>query len=73
MKASYSSWLIIDAVPEREMAVDSSAHQPIPDEPIPTLSWPPETFDPTSGDEDSLMGLGASNTSNNKPTASGEI
>ncbi|XP_044743814.1 E3 ubiquitin-protein ligase UBR5 isoform X2 [Chrysoperla carnea] len=30
----------------------------LPEEPIPTLSWPPENFDPTSGDEDSLMGLG---------------
>lgn len=32
---------------------------PLHEEPIPTLSWPPESFDPTSGDEDSLMGLGA--------------
>lgn len=31
---------------------------PLHEDPIPTLSWPPETFDPTSGDEDSLMGLG---------------
>ncbi|XP_046991563.1 E3 ubiquitin-protein ligase UBR5 [Schistocerca americana] len=56
---------------EREVAVDSSAHQHISDEPIPTLSWPPETFDPASGDEDSLMGLGGSNATNNKPSASG--
>ncbi|XP_067014137.2 E3 ubiquitin-protein ligase UBR5 isoform X4 [Anabrus simplex] len=56
---------------EREMAVDGSGHQPIAEEAIPTLSWPPETFDPTSGDEDSLMGLAASSTPNNKPTASG--
>lgn len=28
----------------------------VTDEPIPTLSWPPDNFDPTSGDEDSLMG-----------------
>lgn len=27
------------------------------EEPIPTISWPPETFDATSGDEDSLTGL----------------
>lgn len=39
---------------------------PIHEEPIPTLSWPPETFDPTSGDEDSLMGLGAGATSKNQ-------
>lgn len=56
---------------EREMAVDGgSGHQPLGDEPIPTLSWPPESFDPTSGDEDSLMGLGSSSTAN-KPSASG--
>ncbi|XP_021934340.1 E3 ubiquitin-protein ligase UBR5 isoform X2 [Zootermopsis nevadensis] len=55
---------------ERDMAVDGGAHQPLADEAIPTLSWPPETFDPTSGDEDSLMGLGASNTPNTKPTTS---
>lgn len=28
------------------------------EEPIPTPSWPPESFEVTSGDEDSLMGLG---------------
>ena len=55
---------------ERDLAVDGGAHQPLGDEAIPTLSWPPETFDPTSGDEDSLMGLGASSTPNTKPTAS---
>lgn len=38
---------------------------PLHEEPIPTLSWPPESFDPTSGDEDSLMGLGAGATSKN--------
>ncbi|KAK7870183.1 hypothetical protein R5R35_012737 [Gryllus longicercus] len=57
---------------EREMAVDSgSGHQPLGDEPIPTLSWPPESFDPTSGDEDSLMGLGGPSAPSNKPSASG--
>ena len=55
---------------ERDLAVDGGAHQPLGDEAIPTLSWPPETFDPTSGDEDSLMGLGASSTPNTKPTTS---
>lgn len=30
---------------------------PSGEEALPTLSWPPETFDATSGDEDSLMGL----------------
>merc|ERR1719186_1901475 len=27
---------------------------------IPSLSWPPEPLDPTSGDEDSLLGLAKS-------------
>ncbi|CAG2059005.1 unnamed protein product [Timema podura] len=56
---------------ERETVAENGAHQPPGEEPIPTLSWPPETFDPTSGDEDSLMGLGASSTPNTKPTTSG--
>ncbi|XP_069676360.1 E3 ubiquitin-protein ligase UBR5 isoform X2 [Periplaneta americana] len=56
--------------PERDLGVEGGAHQPLADEAIPTLSWPPETFDPTSGDEDSLMGLGASSTPNMKPTTS---
>nr|CAD7423599.1 unnamed protein product [Timema monikensis] len=56
---------------ERETVAENGAHQPSGEEPIPTLSWPPETFDPTSGDEDSLMGLGASSTPNTKPTTSG--
>lgn len=49
---------------ERELGSGSGVDQPpvapLHEEPIPTLSWPPESFDPTSGDEDSLMGLGAS-------------
>lgn len=27
------------------------------EEAVPAMSWPPETFDTASGDEDSLMGL----------------
>jgi E3 ubiquitin-protein ligase EDD1 len=54
------------------MAVDGGTHPPLAEEAITTLSWPPETFDPTSGDEDSLMGLGASSTPNTKPTTSSE-
>lgn len=38
--------------------IGDNAPSNLPEEPIPTLSWPPENFDPTSGDEDSLMGLG---------------
>lgn len=49
---------------DRELGGSSGAEQPpvappLHEEQIPTLSWPPESFDPTSGDEDSLMGLGA--------------
>lgn len=43
--------------------VFSSTEQPPPyvqEEPIPTHTWPPENFDVTSGDEDSLMSLGSS-------------
>jgi E3 ubiquitin-protein ligase EDD1 len=58
---------------EREIAVDAGAHQPLADEAIPTLSWPPETFDPTSGDEDSLMGIGVSGTPVTKPTTSSSV
>lgn len=32
------------------------------EEPIPTLSWPPEAFDNTSGEEDSLLGLGGASS-----------
>ncbi|CAH1099387.1 unnamed protein product, partial [Psylliodes chrysocephalus] len=41
---------------------DPETEQPtfVQEEPIPTPSWPPETFDGTSGDEDSLMSLGSS-------------
>lgn len=35
-----------------------AASAPI-EEPIPTLSWPPEAFDNTSGEEDSLLSIGA--------------
>ncbi|KAJ8888556.1 hypothetical protein PR048_008047 [Dryococelus australis] len=60
----------IPFLPEREIASDNGTHQATTDESIPTISWPPETFDPASGDEDSLMGLGASSTPNTKPAAS---
>lgn len=32
----------------------------VQEEPIPTHTWPPENFDVTSGDEDSIMSLGSS-------------
>ncbi|RZC39465.1 E3 ubiquitin-protein ligase hyd, partial [Asbolus verrucosus] len=49
---------------ERELNNSNSAdqHSFVQEEPIPTHSWPPESFDVTSGDEDSLMGLGSSAT-----------
>ena len=42
-------------------AVDANS-API-EEPIPTLSWPPEAFDNTSGEEDSLLGIGVTSMS----------
>lgn len=52
-------FLYFSAGLERDLTTEGS-RAPISDEPIPTLSWPPETFDPASGDEDSLMGLAGS-------------
>lgn len=51
---------------DRDLNNTNSADQHgfVQEEPIPTHSWPPETYDVTSGDEDSLMGL--SNQMNNK-------
>lgn len=42
-------------------AVDASS-API-EEPIPTLNWPPEAFDNTSGEEDSLLSIGTASIS----------
>lgn len=42
-------------------AVDTNS-API-EEPMPTLNWPPEAFDNTSGEEDSLLGMGATSIS----------
>lgn len=39
---------------------NNDQHSFVQEEPIPTHTWPPESFDATSGDEDSLMGLGSS-------------
>ncbi|XP_074027095.1 E3 ubiquitin-protein ligase hyd isoform X3 [Leptinotarsa decemlineata] len=53
---------------------ESDQHIYVPEEPIPTPSWPPESFDVASGDEDSLMSLGSSaankggGNSNNAPS-----
>ncbi|XP_043261279.1 E3 ubiquitin-protein ligase UBR5 isoform X2 [Colletes gigas] len=49
---------------ERELVSNTvdSASAPI-EEPIPTLSWPPEAFDNTSGEEDSLLSIGAASIS----------
>ncbi|OXU30332.1 hypothetical protein TSAR_012971 [Trichomalopsis sarcophagae] len=40
------------------------------EEPIPTLSWPPEAFDNTSGEEDSLLGIGSTSISMMNKSAS---
>ena len=42
-------------------AVDATS-API-EEPIPTLNWPPEAFDNTSGEEDSLLSIGTASIS----------
>ncbi|XP_065335384.1 E3 ubiquitin-protein ligase UBR5 isoform X2 [Cloeon dipterum] len=39
-----------------EYLQDPSASSGANEDPIPTLSWPPETFETNSGDEDSLIG-----------------
>lgn len=60
----------------RELNNSNSAdqHSFVQEEPLPTHSWPPESFDVASGDEDSLMSLGSSaankgnSNSNNAPS-----
>jgi E3 ubiquitin-protein ligase EDD1 len=53
---------------------ENDQHSFVQEEQLPTHSWAPESFDVTSGDEDSLMGLGSSaankggGNSNNAPT-----
>lgn len=46
--------------------VFTDQHSFAPEEPIPTSGWPPESFEVTSGDEDSLMSL--SSNANKIPT-----
>lgn len=64
---------------DRDLNNSNSADQHgfVQEEPIPTHSWPPETFDVTSGDEDSLMGLGSSSAnkglSNNLTAMNGNL
>ncbi|XP_030767956.1 E3 ubiquitin-protein ligase UBR5 isoform X5 [Sitophilus oryzae] len=48
----------------------------IQEDPIPTQSWPPESFDVASGDEDSIMSLGSSaanKSSSHNHTMSGNV
>lgn len=54
----------LPVVIERELVSNTvdGASAPI-EEPIPTLSWPPEAFDNTSGEEDSLLSIGAASIS----------
>lgn len=54
-----ASLCIVAGELERSISGDSgtgSAQQILGDAEIPTLGWPPESFDAASGDEDSLMG-----------------
>ncbi|XP_012256943.2 E3 ubiquitin-protein ligase UBR5 isoform X2 [Athalia rosae] len=49
---------------ERELVANAVDGNTAPiEEPIPTLSWPPEAFDNTSGEEDSLLSIGAASIS----------
>jgi len=49
---------------ERELVSNTVDGTSAPiEEPIPTLSWPPEAFDNTSGEEDSLLSIGAASIS----------
>ncbi|KAG5892960.1 hypothetical protein JTB14_015007 [Gonioctena quinquepunctata] len=60
--------------PTSNKDADTDQHNFVQEEPIPTPSWPPESFDVASGDEDSLMSLGSSaankggGNSNNAPS-----
>ncbi|XP_025994709.1 E3 ubiquitin-protein ligase hyd isoform X3 [Solenopsis invicta] len=53
-----------EQVNERELVSNTVDGTSAPiEEPIPTLSWPPEAFDNTSGEEDSLLSIGAASIS----------
>ncbi|CAL1688637.1 unnamed protein product [Lasius platythorax] len=53
-----------EQVIERELVSNTVDNTSAPiEEPIPTLSWPPEAFDNTSGEEDSLLSIGAASIS----------
>ncbi|XP_020295718.1 E3 ubiquitin-protein ligase UBR5 isoform X3 [Pseudomyrmex gracilis] len=53
-----------EQVIEREIVSNTVDGTSAPiEEPIPTLSWPPEAFDNTSGEEDSLLSIGAASIS----------
>ncbi|XP_066593371.1 E3 ubiquitin-protein ligase UBR5-like isoform X2 [Prorops nasuta] len=57
---------------EREIATNAVDGTSAPiEEPIPTLSWPPEAFDNTSGEEDSLLSIGAASVSMTNKTNAG--
>lgn len=56
--------IICFKVIERELVANTVDGTSAPiEEPIPTLSWPPEAFDNTSGEEDSLLSIGAASIS----------
>lgn len=52
--------------PQQQQQQQQHTYGGVQEEPIPTHSWPPESFEVTSGDEDSLMGLGGTSGANNK-------
>jgi len=53
----------LSTVIERELVSNTDGTSAPIEEPIPTLSWPPEAFDNTSGEEDSLLSIGAASIS----------
>lgn len=57
-------WFWFQAGIERELVSNTVDGPSAPiEEPIPTLSWPPEAFDNTSGEEDSLLSIGTASIS----------
>lgn len=63
MSYTHINFCFIEVI-ERELVSNTVDNTSAPiEEPIPTLSWPPEAFDNTSGEEDSLLSIGAASIS----------
>lgn len=57
--------------PQPQQQQQQGAYGGVQEEALPTHSWPPESFEVTSGDEDSLMGLGGTAGPNSKAGGGG--